>query len=127
RGLNENLRYMSALSTSAFARLLLGDLAAATRMLEKLDVNPSYINVPGYEVITSTLGDLAFIRKDFERALSFYSSIHESAPIEVYSFTTLSLLSVYVAQGDWETAIRLAECAYSLSRSSTPYEQAIAE
>lgn len=127
RGLNENLRYMSALSTNAFAKLLLGELEAAAQLLDKLDVGTSYVDVPGYEAITSTLGDLALLRGEYAEAHSHYSSIHENAPIEVYCFTALSLVSLYVAQGDWESAAGLAESAYALSRSSTPYEQAIAE
>lgn len=127
RGLNENLRLKAAVSTSAFAQLLIGNEEQATRLLADIDAGTSYIDVPGYEAIVSTLGDLALLQGDYERSFSHYSSIHENAPIDVYCFTSLSLLTVHIARRDWSAARKLAEGAFAVSRSSTPYERSLGE
>lgn len=127
RGINEHLRYKSAVATSAFARLLLGDDLEAARLLGGLDVGTSYLDVPGYEGIVSTLGDVALVQGEYERALSVYAEIHENAPLEVFGFTALSLITAHIAMRDWRSATSLAETVFAVSRSSTPYERALGE
>lgn len=127
RGINEHLRHKSAVAAAAFAKLLLGDEVEAARLLAGLNVGPSYINVPGYEGVISTLGDVALVQEQYDRALNLYASIHENAPLEVFSFTALSLVAVHIAKRDWLSASGLAENVFAVSRSSTAYERALGE
>ncbi|MFA7478841.1 MAG: hypothetical protein WC184_13285 [Acidimicrobiia bacterium] len=127
RGIHESLRYKAATATNAFARLLLGEERVAEHLLQGIGDSREYIGVPGYEGITSTWGDLALLKGELEEARSLYSGIHEAAPIDVFCFTTLSLVAVHIARGDWESARRAADTAYALSRSSTPHEKALGD
>jgi tetratricopeptide (TPR) repeat protein len=127
RGLNEHLRYKSAVATSAFANVLLGDEFEAARLLAGLDIGTAYLDVPGYEGIVSALGDVALVQGEYDRALSVYAGIHENAPLEVFGFTALSLVAAHIAMRDWHSATGLAETVFAVSRSSTPYERALGE
>lgn len=127
RGLNETLRRKSAVATLAFALLLLGDEIRSRQLLEDLNVGDSYIDVPGYEGIISTLADLALINKEFDRAQALYASIHENAPLEVFCFTALNVLTVHIARGDWWAARRLSDRAHAVSRTSSIYERSLGD
>lgn len=127
RGIHERLREKSAISTYSFAKLLLGNEAEAWHRLQRLDDARSYIDIPGYEGIVSTLGDLSMVRRQFEEAREYYANIHAKAPMEVYCFTSLSLVAVHIASGDWRTATQLADSAFALSRTSTESEQALGD
>lgn len=127
RGLHEKLRYMSAVATLAFARILLGEVEVAKNLLEVIEVDEELVDVPGYEVVVSTLGDLAFVCGDLERAEMYYQGNHAKAPLEAFCFTALNLIGVHVARREPNQATRLAETAYAVSRSSTPYERALGE
>lgn len=127
RGLNETLRRSSAIATLGFARMLLGDTPYAEDELSKIEVSEAYSEVPGYEAVISTIGNLAFLRSDYDLALDYYQRNHQKAPLEAYCFTALDLLSVYVATGNWSEAERLANTALAIGKSSTAYEKALGE
>lgn len=127
RGLTENLRLEAAVATSCFARLLLGDLDQAKRLMDSITIDLSLLDVPGYEAVVSTRGDLALVTGDVDLAVKLYSAIHKAAPLEVYCISGLSLLYGHIARGDVAASMRLAESAFAVSRSSSAYERALAD
>lgn len=127
RGLHDSLRRLSAIAINCFARLLLGEVSKADRLASNASMESAYIEVPGYEAITSTLGDLALLKGDYSKAIALYESIHNNVPIEVFCFTGVSLLGAQIAAGNWEAALKLAESAYVISRATSQYERGLGD
>lgn len=127
RGLNERLRYASGLATLAFARLLLGEREVANELLREIDLDDSLIEIPSYEAVVSTAANLAFTNLDYVGATDLYSINHSNAPIEAFCFTALDLVGAYFAQEREADARQLADQAFTISRSSSKYEQALGD
>lgn len=127
RGLTEQLRFKSAAAIHSFAQVLRGDVIAASATMNGVDVDASYLEVPGFEAVLSARADLEFLSGRLPEAERLYRVIHQNAPIEVFCISGLGLLGCLLASGKAGEASRLAETAYAVSRSSSEYEQALSE
>ncbi len=125
RRVRDESRRLSATATLAYSTLLAGDVASAQEALGDLSDTNKAIDVPGLELLVSSLGDLHFLLDDYDRSEVYYRLQFNSAPKGYTAHAAVDLVALTLAQGKIPEAERLSGIAFALSRSGSIQEQAL--
>lgn len=121
----DSARELSALATMGFAHLMLGETSHTGDLLKELDLPDELLQIPGLELLISTLGDLNFLNGQDSEAERFYRMQYEVAPLGHTAQSALDLVGFLLATGRQVEAQDLAEIVFTVSRSSSAHENAL--
>lgn len=127
RELGNSPKRVAGLALLGTALLLLGQQDEARLHLDRVLLSDKQAADPNYGPMLVALGHSAFVEGDFHRAERLYESAHLGATAGNYCLTAVNLLAVLLAKGQAGAALRLAETAYTVSRTSDAYEAAIGD
>lgn len=118
-------RKLSAKATLAFATLLVGEAHEAKTLLADISVGSELIDVPGLEMLTSTLGGVDLVTGDLDRAGERLSALVERSPVEASALASLELVALKIAQRKQRDAEALSHQVFSISRTGSALEKAL--
>lgn len=127
REMGQTPKRVGGMALLATALLLLGQQDEAKLQLDRIALTDEQAADPKYGPVLSALGHLAFVEGDHDRAEHLYEAAHLSATAGNYCLTAINVLAVLLAKGKRAAAQRLAETAYTVSRTSGQYEAALGD
>ena len=122
RGIQEDLRRVTAAAALVFSKLLTGEVVGIAELVEKMGVTSTLAGVPSYEGVISVVADFCAVSGDLHRARELYEVVYASSPLDVQGLVAVDLVSCLIASGDAEEALGVGTRVMALSMLSSQYQ-----